>query len=207
MSIVQILGNLSSAAFDAVSGAVKSVIVDIDGTPTEFDTVASDGPYGYPVVVSTEHHKIHEGAHYVADVCDLDVDIALPKQILVRAPDTAVRAHLTVSVVTSVAATIKLYEGPTISADGTQATAYNNDRNSVSTPTVNIYNDPTVTATGTDLMIDQCVGSPGIAFQAQGGNLDRSHEIILRQGEDYLLVVGVDANNSRVSCEFNWYEV
>ena len=105
------------------------------GTPR---VAISDGAHdaevdalGYLATIEIEHHKVHEGNFYTATNYDDDVDIASPKYWHIIAPNTTVRIHIKIAIATDTAGLIELYENPTTSANGTEITSYNNDRNSI----------------------------------------------------------------------------
>lgn len=103
----------------------------------------------------------------------------------------------------------KIFEGPTISANGTSVTiiAQYRDTDTLLTPTISIYEDPTVTDDGTLLYSEQ-IGSTTI-----GGRIgvmsasERSElEFALKKSTNYLLKLTALANNTDISSSFRWVE-
>lgn len=202
-------GGYTGASFVPGISSLRAMLVDIDGLPMELDSIASGRPtYGYQVFVEVEHHKIHEGAHFTKQLCDYEVDIASPKYVLLRAPDTATRIHQNMEVSASGAINIQLFEDPSLNSDGTPLVVYNNDRNSLLTPEMLLFEDPDVLSDGIDDIVTHCVGTPGIgAAFSIGGNSRRERELIFKQNTDYVVKVTPDANDTIVSICVEWYEV
>ncbi len=93
-----------------------------------------------------------------------------------------------------------LYETPTTSANGTQMTAYNRNRNSSNTPVTTIWSAPTVTNVGT--LLSACIIGSG---EKAGGNERSASEWDLKTNTVYLFqITAKNANN--VCVRFQWYE-
>lgn len=180
--------------------------LDKDGRATEFDTAAGGPAYGYPVNVNIEHHKIHEEVHYTTTDYDSDVDIAGPKYWHIKAPASGYM-HMVWRVKASLNGLAELFEAPTTTADGTSLTPRNNDRNSSNTATLQVFYDPTVTVDGTRIDVD-VVGSDGAnPVGAEGGDVEREHEWILKQSTAYLIKFIAGTDDCRASMHISHYEV
>ena len=168
-------GNLESlvAAKETISGGFKSIDIP--------------------------HARIHLSQHYTAS--DAATVNATTKNYLVITPDTTTRCHFTYSIEGDGKATIVFNETGTVSANGTQITAYNNDRNSANAATLLVYKDPTVTGAGTTIEND-LLGSG----KKTGGENRNEEEFILKQNTKYLLRLTTTANVD-VVVDFHWYEV
>lgn len=189
------------------SGLLTSKLADTNGALTEFDTIATEGSYGYLIQVPVEHHKIHEGSHYTTVDYDSDVDITGPKYWHIKAPDTTVVPHLVWRVKASLNGLVELFEAPTTTADGTALTSRNNDRNSSNTATTLFYYDPTVTGDGTRIDVD-VIGSDGAnPAGADGGDMNRETEWLLKRNTSYLIKFTSGTDNCRVSLHMSHYEV
>lgn len=182
------------------------MLINVDGRKVVVDTLVADANECNLVVMNLEHHKIHAGVHYTVSDYDSDVDNAGPKYWHIKTPNTAVRFHLVFCVTTSGPALVEFFENPTTSADGTGLTAYNNDRTSDNTSTLSVYYDPTVSPDGTRIGVS-FIGSEGAApVGSAGGMLERCHEMIPKQNEQYLVKVTVSNDNTKVAFTLNWYE-
>jgi len=161
------------------------------------------------VTIAFQHHQVHEGNHYTVAVVDTDVDIAGPKYVRITAPDTATRIHFMGVVSASAACLVEFYENPTILAAGNALTEYNNNRNSVNIATATTFEDTTTQAPNNDgtLLFAGRIGGTGLAQTRFAGSMADREEWILKQNEDYLAKVTVDADNTEVVIVFTWYEV
>lgn len=187
-------------------GSLQAVFRDKDNNATEFDTAAAGTGYGYLISVMLEHHKIHEGIHYTTTDYDNDVDIAVPKYWHIKTPATGFM-HMTWRVKSTLNGLVELFEAPTTTADGTSLTPRNNNRNSSSTATLQVFYDPTVTVDGTRLDVDT-IGSDGTnPVGAEGGDMERVHEWILKQSASYLIKFTAETDNCRVNMHIAHYEV
>ena len=161
------------------------------------------------VSIAFQHHEVHEGKHYTVAVVDTDVDIAGPKYMRITAPDTTTRIHFMGVVSASAAALVEFYEDPTINAAGNALTEQNNNRNVANAATATTFEDTTTQAPNNDgtLLFAGRIGGTGIAQTRFAGNIADREEWILKQNEDYLAKVTVDADNTEVVIVFTWYEV
>lgn len=174
-------------------------IIITDGT---YD--AEVDPLGYLAQIAIEHHKVHEGVFYTVSDYDNNVLIASPKYWLIRTPNTAVRFHTKINLETDTGSLLEFFENPTLTDDGAALTAYNNDRNSPNTSSLEFYSDPTVTNDGTRLVSARV----GAGREKKLGGVARPQaEFILKQNEEYLVKLTVDANGADVTINIEGYEV
>jgi len=161
------------------------------------------------VTIAFQHHEVHEGNHYTVAVVDTDVDIAGPKYVRITAPDTATRIHFMGVASADGASLVEFYEDPTILAGGTALVEHNNNRNSVNVATATALEDTTTQAPNNDgtLLFAGRIGGTGLASTRFAGSVADREEWILNQGEDYLVKVTVDADNTEVAIVLTWYEV
>ena len=158
------------------------------------------------ISIDLAHHKIHEGKFFTFVVIDTDVDIAGPKYVRITAPDTTTRIHFTGQVYVTASSLIELYENPTLDAPGDALTIYNNERNSATNATATAFEDTTTTNDGTRIDAGRAGGAARPNFRI-GGETARRNEWVLKQGEDYLIKVTPDADNTEVVISITWYEV
>ena len=100
---------------------------------------------------------------------------------------------------------VTLYEGGTITFDGTEYTPVNNNRNSSKTANLVIEEGPTITLPGNPILESQYVPDPGGGFFAGTpgtGVSDLSEEWVLAPDENYLLRL---TNNSGGTIEGSLY--
>lgn len=181
--------------------------ITVSGREVEFDTVAAGYNEAYPIAVSVEHHKIHEGRHFIAQDIDTSIDTGSPKYWLIKAPNTATRCHMTFQIRTGGPGIVEGFKGSTTSADGTQLTASNSDFNSSNTPECEHYYDPTVSADGTRVCVNW-LGTDGASPVGDtGGAAQRSMEFILAQNGKMLVKFTPSNDGTPASICFDWYEV
>ena len=156
--------------------------------------------------IDLAHHQIHEGKFFTFVVIDTDVDIAGPKYVRITAPNTTTRIHFTGQVYVTASSLIELYENPTLDSPGDALTTYNNERNSATNATATAFEDTTTTNDGTRIDAGRAGGAARPNFRI-GGETARRNEWVLKQGEDYLIKVTPDADNTEVVISITWYEV
>lgn len=152
--------------------------------------------------ITYSHAALHAGEHYyIKGTEEIIKDSA--KEILIVTPDTASWAHMTIGVETlDSTIIIELFEGTTTSADGSEITANNRNRNVSDNNSTVIYDTPTITADGT-LLHTIRLGSG----KTTGGGARDSEEIILKQNTKYLLrITEPNVANTHVNWNFDWYE-
>lgn len=163
----------------------------------------------YFINVSRSHHEVHVGRHYTMQSYDGDVDIASPKQYLFVTPDSDLRAHFLPSIATGAGGVARIYEGVTTSADGTELTPRNSNRNFADASAVSCYEDPTVTDPGT-LLCPTVIGGPGGSGPfpaASPGAASREDEWVLAPNTKYMIEFTPFADDTAVSLCAGWYEV
>lgn len=152
-------------------------------------------------IITDEHHEVHAGSHYfIKDFTDLGNGAT--QDILIVTPDETAWAHLVLAVTHELEASVQFYEDTVVSANGTEQTIFNSNRNSSNTAGCKIYEGPTVTTVGTLLEQDQ-KGSAK-KFGGAGRSAD---EIILKQNTNYLLrTTNQTASDNLVNWELVFYE-
>jgi len=156
-------------------------------------------------VIQTEHARIHAGEGYTVTAKFTGVANGASKDILLSNP-AANFPHLRIYSVESekAPANIILYEGATVSADGTALTIFNNNRGSSNTAGMTAFHGPTITDIGTDIEHSFIAGSK----QVGGSFSDFSYEWLLKANTKYIVRY---TNNSGQTSEVNfklfWYEV
>lgn len=152
------------------------------------------------MVVSFEHHEIHEGNHYTiaghqtfsnAEVVDFTV----------VTPNTTKWLNMTFSIKGSGALSIDVKEGATVSATGTALTPINNNRNSSNTSGGTFRTGDTFSGEGT-LIYSEYDGA-----NRTTGFIERSAEMILKQNTTYIFrITNQTASNNEISYRGDWYE-
>jgi hypothetical protein len=172
---------------------VQHVNIDNIYSPTD-DVTGAIETIDYP------HHEAHEGNLFLV-WHKADVTGGGTMTILVKVP-AGVTAHTIFSVITESETDLGLYEGPTVSNDGTSLTAYNHKRSSTDTGDVTAFHTPTVSVNGT-----QIDGRHWGSGRGVGGEGRSSEEWLLAPSTNYLVIMtNATAQNNYISFWANWYE-
>jgi len=157
------------------------------------------------IAIGYEHHEIHGGSHFfiedhatLASAATIDFGI--------QTANSSKHLHIVWDIQSQAEFLFDIYEGSTITFDGADIEAFNNDRNSSNvTNLVQLQMDPTVTAVGTRLGGFDVGTATNPATQIPGaGNRDR--EIILASNTIYLFRITSAANDNTISYLAEWYE-
>ena len=156
--------------------------------------------------INQEHMKIHQGDGYTLSARAVIANGGGALEFLGIVPALSF-PHFRKITVSSDGGPfdIDFYEGTTVSANGTQLTAQNNNRNSANTANLDIYSGPTVLTDGVSL---EPVLVPGTKHQGGLGS-EGSNEWILKQGETYMIRVTNNTSgggNSNFVINMFWYE-
>ena len=208
----------SNVPKSAADIAVAAVLAKSDGTPMFFPVMtgpntSADGLRVFigptdpisdvPVTILYEHHQLHEGeAHqYTYAPAALSSGSSVDLRFVVGDLTATTRTpHAVIEVDCTVETWFYLYETPTTSANGTQQTVYNRNRNSSTTPASTVWLAPTVTSPGTLL-------TAGIIGSGRNGSSSReSVEWDLKTSTTYLYRVTAKAASDNVCIRLMWYE-
>lgn len=149
------------------------------------------------------HHKIHQGNCFAVSQLTDDVadDANLDFLLVVGAKE----AHITFEGSSEGLAWNFLYESPTITANGTEVTPRNRNRESSVTSTVTVYSGPSVSAVGTLLFTGLFPG--GVGNKTVGGSSSERNEWILASNTTYLGRITNKAGDTKdISFTATFYE-
>lgn len=150
------------------------------------------------------HHEIHEGRHFKADRQDTSLATDETIELLLTTPDTTRWAHFLLTMQSTGEVVVELYEGTTVSAEGTAITPINRNRNSDTASVVVVTHTPTITSDGTKLT-ENWIGTTG--FKEDIGDRTRGdNEIILKQNTKYLIRLTAVGNGIKGAIGGDWYE-
>ena len=194
--------NQATAEIAATSNS-KPFLVDEHSVESQ---MMSDNYFaGSPVVIDSAHHEIHCG-DMVSLNHTVDLGNAGTRDILVIIPDPAIavkRYHFQIEIDAESEADYKLYEGATVSANGTALNARNRNRMdpAVAENEVLYFHTPAVTGTGT-LLADLHWGSG----KGVGGSQRSSDEWVLKNNTKYLIrIKNETTTNNYISLRVNYY--
>ena len=139
------------------------------------------------VVIDYEHFRVHEGHRIIYHFLNLAVSDDAYADILIEV--AADIAHFSGEVTAEGLAYVSFYEGPTLSAAGTEITGVNRARASYArAPLMTVSHTPTVSVVGTTLVAGRILPGGTNPAQAVGGRIG-SEEWVLNANTDYLLRV------------------
>jgi len=170
---------------------------------SEWAEFRNDGVSDAIPTIDYSHHKIHSGSHYFyRESHDIARNATLDH--LIVTPDTTKWAHMTIAIENTVSQVlIMLYRATTVSANGTLEDSFNRNQNVADDNTTEIYETPTIISVGTEL----ATWTLGSGKNLPGGAARDSEEIILKQGENYLVrVIEPNVSATTVNITFDWYE-
>ena len=197
------LHELADGTFVNVSPATP---MPVELTDANGDVIPVDALGGGLVMIETEHQHIHEGtafhmSHYLSSLDAGDVNA---HNILLKNPAgnfPHLRSYHGVG--TGGPLRIRLFEGVTISADGTPIAAHNMNRNSSNTSDLKAFDEPTITGEGEEMEIH--LAPTG---HKEGGLTDTVPvEWIFKPDTNYLIrLTNGNAQAIEALLEAFWYE-
>lgn len=162
---------------------------------------------GALITIPPEHHEIHCGDSYES-FYGIDLGNGATIDILIVVPDEPGTGqdqklyHMKGIVDVESEATIALYRGTTVSANGTAIPVYNRNHNSANTDYLGIYHTPTVTNVGTVINGPRQVGSG----RALGAEVARADEYVLENNQIYLLRITNKVTTANyINIDLNYY--
>jgi len=212
------------ASEDPIAGVIRASdgAVKLDMMGELYGYRSSDGTF-QPLIldkmtntlaaISYEHHEIHDGHMFSASHYNASVAAVGTINVYIKTPATAPFCHAFAQWQSGGAASFRIYEAPTITANtGTNGqTPINHNRNSINpsgvfdnatVPVANRYGiDVTKTADGTAFPVEY----DGIGKQQAGGQRGENEYIFL-PNTVYLFEVTAVGNNITLALQINWYE-
>ena len=160
-------------------------------------------------VIDYEHHEIHSESHYfVTGYQDLSINNVL--DFTWQMPDSTTWSHWTWRISTESETLWQIYEVAVATNPLANAvTPYNNNRNSgntsVTTMKFELQSDLAAANADTDVSGGTLIASGISGSGRDGGFVDRSHEVILKQNTLYCLRATASAAGF-ISFDMQWYE-
>lgn len=168
----------------------------------------SDETTGAALVITTEHHEVHEGEMFHAGHTAASVANGGNLTLLLRTG--AKECHTVFEVFAGGQVTVSLYEGSEIleGDEGTALVAYNMKRSSANTPTAEVYHTPTVNDLGEVALVNARILPGGNSPQTRvGGGIRQGIEWVLAPSTDYVLrAVNSSGSAVAVNLALEWYE-
>lgn len=170
-------------------------------------TAALDDATDAIIAIDYAHHEVHGGSHFVYSETDPDLDAAAVIEVRIVTPNTTKWAHLVPYISGALHTKLEIFETCTHTA-GAGLTAYNSNRNSVTTPTLTLNRSADDNADGTLIFSTEFgIDTGGGANRVTGGGSSRGDaEWILKQNTVYLVRVTSLTADNVVSLALEWYE-
>lgn len=164
---------------------------------------AIDSTNNAVVTIVSEHYRIHQGTLFTCTDKVTVADTATLYYLLDNPADNFPHLRKYAFASTAAPCDVYLFEEPTITANGTERTPYNNNRTSSGLANLKIYNGPTVTDDGTEIDYALVTGA-----KKEGGiATDMVIEWILNAGTKYITkFVNNSGSSATVRPIFIWYE-
>lgn len=195
-------GNPDSVDPTGIASAPLPVLLYAIGEDGNLDTVRLNGVTSALVTMDVEHGYIHTGKMFLTRKFQ-DIGAGATVDFLVNVPNNGYLDHFYWRFYGEGEFSIILYEGTTVSANGTAQTIINMNRNSATTPTAALYQGPTVTGTGTELFRIVIGSGKQVA-----GELTELYGLILKLNTKYLFRCTNTTNGTLyLSNHFQWTEV
>lgn len=198
ISIVVFFAGLLIAALNQGSGMMA-------WNGTSFKSVEMDSVTRATTGITYPHHEIHEGNNFHAYRV-VALDDAATDEIWIDTPNTTKWAHIVIRVQGNFDTEYSIYEATTKTI-GTAMVEHNHERNSGTAAGVIITHTPGGAGNGTEIHHERFGNDAGPAGQGGGAGLNRGIiEWVLKQDEEYLIVVTSHTDANNVSVVIDWYE-
>lgn len=160
-------------------------------------------------VIQHAHEEIHEGIHFIASDVVTGLGASTTQLYLLKTPNTSKRIHMLIVISSAPGSTVTIFEGPTITSNGSAMNPRNSERNfSDTAATLQVFKSPSVSGNGTQLDIEE-IGSGNAAgkFNGTTSNDRNETELILKQNTAYLISIVTLSASTDITSKFLWYEV
>ena len=190
-----------NANWQKVSGDSSGIQYVQIKDPRYDGTAVLDGSTEALTTIEYEHHEIHSGSSYLVKKFT-DLGSAADVDYVISTSNSTSYAHMVFLSSTEAEATFTLFEDCTVANDGTNITAYNQNRTSTKTCTCFVSRDSTVSVEGAVLF--QAKSGSG---KKSGGETRASQEIVLKPNKKYVYRISNDtASENWAAVELNFYE-
>jgi hypothetical protein len=147
---------------------------------------------------------MHAGSHYFIKTWLINTGgTGTYNEFIFITPNTTTRAHAKVTLASDADTTFTIYEGATVSSNGTAVAGINNDRDSTNVAELLPFANPTVTSVGTAIWSARNGGGKNPV----GVGLKSNFEIIAKTDTIYLFRLTKNTvADTVIDIDFFWYE-
>lgn len=159
---------------------------------------------GEMVVVDDATYRIRQGEMYFSNAVFEDLADNAEAIILFRTP-SGKEVHVRVDPMTAVASIFQLFDGPTVTSDGTTMFATNRNRNSTNTAGSAVFHTPTTSSSGT--MVTSLRIPAGFGGFVRDPAKSGFFEWVLAPSTEYLFKLrNVSGSTADVGFAFDYFE-
>lgn len=153
------------------------------------------------VIISTEHHEIHEGHGFVFHAEHLTPTSGVANYIHIK-PGALKHDHILLDFAALGGnCRIQIYESPTLATAGSAITVYDLNRKTANTATTVVKQDPTVTTVGTTLISNRLIlGASGVQSRINTA-FREGLERVWKPATDYLVAITPLAASMAWTCD------
>lgn len=159
-------------------------------------------------IISSVHEKVHDGQFFYTNHVFTGVTSSSSVDYLIKT-DSNEYLHSAFEVDVGADCRTFIYEGTTVSNDGTALTAFNSNRSSSNTLSSTFFHTPTVTGVGTLIKQSYIPGTTGrrITGGGTGDSIAREGgEVILKPNETYLVrITNVSSDTIIIATNHSFY--
>lgn len=164
-------------------------------------------------VMDNDHNYIHEGRLFIYnEKFTSATTVAKAFSFITPTVASNIDIHYRPVIATSSGdkVDIELYEGATLSANGTdmKSSVINcNRQSSKTTQMQTFYSDSTISSAGTLIKSAYIPGGTGVGGTVSGGSIGVQNEILLKQNTLYVVkVINGSGDDNTIHLQFQWYE-
>ncbi len=175
------------------------------------------------MTVGYEHHRIHDGNSYTVQYQGEVTNLNEKTVVAFKTSNTTKWMHMVALATSNDSTSFMIAEVTSIDpCEGTDAVAYNRNRNSTNTSGVlSLWGDPNIgyvttfdetaaanaNITTTTTIYHEDIGETGNPQTASGGGTRGLHEFILKQNTEYAFILNAENANTQIhNIILNWYE-
>ena len=155
-------------------------------------------------MIDYQHHEVHSGSSFQY-YDTVEIDNGVTQDYLITTPNSTKWAHMLFELSGSGITQYELFEA-TDKTGTTAQTAYNQNRNSATTPTVTIHKGVSGGTTDGNRIKVFKGGSSSGQSRTSSTYSGRTGETILKANTKYILRITSGTNDNIVSSKLEWYE-
>jgi len=154
------------------------------------------------VVINSSHDEIHRGNAFVIFYDTGSITSSSSKTVLINVGSTGMHIQSTVDATGTFL--LDIYEGPTVSANGTAVSVINKNRESARASNATVFHTPTTSADGAHISSSLV---PGGVWTGGASGVARDEQFMLNEDTSYLVrCTNIGTGSARGLLRIEWYE-